>query len=116
MEEIPGQRSAESKQQKPRLVKTKAPEDSTRFVASVFFKILSGAGVQEIHKARVTGLVEIVDDFANQEVNIQLSPKVAQFAAGLAIQNSFANPHSAAKTCYDAAHRCNFHVARRVAH
>ena len=55
-------------------MKTKAPEDSTRFVASVFFKILSGAGIQEIHKARITGLVKVVNDSANQQMNIQLSP------------------------------------------
>jgi hypothetical protein len=42
----PGQGGAESKQQEPRLVNTKAPKDSTRFVASVFLKIPSGARIQ----------------------------------------------------------------------
>ena len=110
------QHRSESKQQEPRLVKTETPNDSGRLVARVFFKILSASVIQEIHQPRVPRLVKVVDHSANQQVNIQLSPKVAQFPAGLAIQNGFANPHGASKTGYDAANRCNFHVAGRVAY
>ena len=110
------QHRSESKQQEPRLVKTETPNDSGRLVARVFFKILPGSVIQEVHQPGVPSLVKIVDHSANQQVHIQLSPKLAQFPAGLAIQNGFANPHCASKTGYDAANRCNFHVAGRVAY
>jgi hypothetical protein len=110
------QHRSESKQQEPRLVKAETPNDSGRLVASVFFKIVPGSIIQEIHQPRVARLVKIVDHSANQKMNIQLSPKVAQFPAGLAIQNGFANPRCASKTGYDAANRCNFHVAGGVAY
>jgi uncharacterized protein (UPF0303 family) len=98
------------------LVKAEAPKDSAWFVAGIFFKILPGTGIQEIHQARVTRLVKIVDDLANQKMNIQLSAKVAQFSSGLAIQNSFADAQGAAKARDYAAHGGDFHVAGGIAY
>ena len=58
-------------------MKAKTPEDSAWFVASMFFQILPGAGVQNIHQVRVASLVEIVDHFANEKMSIQFSSKAA---------------------------------------
>ena len=97
-------------------MKAETPKHSTWLVSSVLLKILSGARIQEIHKVRVTRLIEIVHDFANQQVKIELSAKVAQFWPGFAAQNSFSDAQRTSKPSYNATYGGNFHVAGSIAH
>lgn len=115
-ESSPSEHGSESKQQEPRLVKAEAPKNSAWFVSGMFFKILPGTGIQEIHQPRVASLVEIMDNLTNQQMNVQLSTKVAQFATGLAIQDSFADAQGTSKTGDYATNSGNFHVAGGIAH
>ena len=43
----------------------------------MFFEILPGSSIQQIHQPRVARLVETVDSFANEQMNIQLSAPVS---------------------------------------
>jgi hypothetical protein len=110
------QSRSESKQQESRLVETEAPQNSSRFVSGVFLKILPRTRIQEVHQARVAGLVKIVDDFANQQMNIQLPAKLAQFAARFAIQDRFADTHGAPKARDNTAYSSDFHMTGRISH
>jgi hypothetical protein len=64
------QEGAEPKQQKARLVQAEEPKHSSGIIPRVCFEILTGAGIQKIHKARVVSLSEIVENLANQQMQI----------------------------------------------
>ena len=70
-------------------MEAEAPKNSAGLIARVRFEILVGAGIQEINQARVMSLSEMVQDFANQQMHIQLAPQGAQSAPGAPIQNGF---------------------------
>ena len=97
-------------------MEAKAPKDSPWFVTGMFFKILLGAGIQQVDQPRVTGLVEIVNDFANEKVKIEFSSQVAQFPSRLALQNSLADADGPAQACDDATNGGYSHVTSRIAH
>lgn len=82
----------------------------------MFFEILPGSSIQQIHQSRVARLVETVDSFANEQVNIQLSAQVAQFSSRLAVHNRFADAQGSAKTGDNPSDGRNFDVACGVAH
>jgi len=62
------------------------------------------------------GLSEIVDDLANQQMQIQLAPQGTQSAAWPAIQNGFRNTTRPPKTGYDTAHCGDLDVPCRISH
>jgi len=82
----------------------------------MFFEILPGSSVQQIHQPRVARLVETVDSFANEQMNIQLSAQVAQFSPRLAVHNRFADAQGSTKTGDNPSDGRNFDVACGVAH
>jgi len=61
---------AESEQQEARLVEAEPPEHLTGLIPRLGFEILTGAGIEKIHEARVVSLSETVEGPANQPMQI----------------------------------------------
>ena len=116
-EECPaGQEGAQAQQQKAGLVKADAQEQAAGFIPGVGFKILAGAGIQQIHQMRVVRLGETVNQLADQQVGIQFEPQGVQLAAGTAIQDGLGHAHGAPESGNNSAHRRDLNVAGGVAH
>ena len=68
-------------------MKAEAPKHSAGLVTGVGFKIMAGAGIQQIYQMGIVRLGETVNQLADQQMGIQLTPQPAQLAAGAAIQD-----------------------------
>ena len=55
------QQSAEPQQQQPGLMEAEAPKNAGRFITRVGFKILTGAGIEEINQVGVVRLGKSVN-------------------------------------------------------
>ena len=66
-------------------------------------------------RAAVVRLLELMNCFTNQQVEIEFATQGSQFAAFTTTQDGFADSDRAAESRDDAAHRRNLHLARGIA-
>jgi hypothetical protein len=91
------------------------PEQFGCFISGVETESPTRRCVQEIHDRAVVALIELVQEAANQEVEIQLPPESAKVAAGSSSAYAFRYAQSTAEPRDNTANRGHLHLSGCVA-
>src|SRR2546425_12341790 len=72
--------------------------------------------VEQVNEPAVVGLLEAVEGFANQQVQVEFAAQRAQFAAVPAVQDGLGNAKRSTETCHNSTHGCDLNLAGRITH
>src|SRR5258708_21513159 len=88
---------AKSEQEQARLAERDVPQNVGGFVARVLAQRAARRSVHQIHQAAVVRLLELMNRFANQQMEIEFAAQRAKLAALSAIHDRFADADGPAK-------------------
>ncbi len=85
-----GEQPAKGKEQEARLAESDVPENARGFVARVLAERAARRIVHQIDQTAVIGLLELMNRFSDEQMQIEFPAQRTQLAAFSAIQDRFA--------------------------
>src|SRR2546425_8522241 len=92
------------------------PEHAGALVTQINTEGAPRGVVEQVNERVVVGLLEGVEGFGDQQVQVEFAAQRAQFAAVPAVQDGLGNAERSTETGHYSTHGCDLNLAGRITH